>query len=547
MQLEITTSHATITGPFGAFATTMSVRLEGRKTWLAHNRLKFEASQYNLSLLLSLWPGAEIIDKRNDAVRAFEADSASMADPEPQFRVKPFDFQLENFHKFKNQAQWAIFSEQGTGKTKTAWDIISHRWLKGTVTGVIILSSPKGVHAQWIEEQMPKHLWKSVKAETYIWDGKKPSWWLGSHTDKLQIVSGNIDMLKSEKGRTLLNLQALTHKQKLLILVDESDSIKNISAQRSKMLRDLSKVTPQRAIMTGTPIAKDLTDEWAQFYFLNPAIIGHKYLTSFRAQYCVMGGFEGRSVVGHRNIEQFKETVAPYIFRATKADLNLPEKVFDEVVFELDSEQKTHIQNIRKQFFSDLGKDDAVSVKNGATALLRIQQISNGFAVSEDDGKIIPMKQNPRMDALVSLRRSIQGKVVIWCRFKEDVRRILSRYPDAVTIFGENDGNERAQAKKAFIEGNATELIATPGAAGKGVDGLQKVCSDAIYYSNSYNAIDRWQSEDRIHRIGMKGAASYFDLIARGSIDRAILANLKKKKSISELALGDIVEIMEGL
>lgn len=546
MQLEITAQHATASGSFADQAANLALRLEGRKTWLAHNKLKFEASQYNLSLLLSLWPTAEIIDRRNDAAAAFENDSSAAPDPDPQFRMKPYDFQLENFHRFKNKPQWAIFSEQGTGKTRTAWDIISHRWLKGTVTGVMLFSSPKGVHAQWIEEQLPKHLWSSVKQESYIWDNKRPPMWIGKPTDKLQIISGNIDMLKSEKGRVVLTQHSTVHRERLLILVDESDSIKNISAQRSKKLREIAKQTPQRAIMTGTPIAKDLTDEWAQFYFLNPAIIGHKYLTSFRAQYCVMGGFENREVVGHRNIEHFKSIVAPYIFRATKADLNLPDKVFDEVVFDLDKEQKEHIKNIRQQFFSSLGGDDSVAVKNGATALIRVQQISNGFAVNED-GKIISLKCNPRMDALIQLRRSITGKVIIWCRFKEDVRKILEKFPAAVTIYGENDGNERAEAKRDFIEGAAMELIATPGAAGKGVDGLQKVCSDAIYYSNSYNAIDRWQSEDRIHRIGMAGCASYFDLIARGSADRAILSNLKKKKSISALALGDIVEIMEGL
>lgn len=546
MQVEITTKHATAFGSFADQASTLAMRLEGRKTWLAHNRLKFEASQYNLSLLLSLWPSAEIIDLRNNATEAFEEGSSATGDPEPQFRVECFDFQLENFHKFKNKPQWAIFSVQGTGKTKTALDIISHRWLKGTISGVMLFSSPKGVHAQWIEEQLPKHLWSSVAQESYIWDGKKPPQWLGKPTDKLQITSGNIDMLKSEKGRDLLAQHARTHRGKLMIIVDEADSIKNKSAQRSIRLREIAALTPQRAIMTGTPIAKDLTDEWSEFYFLDPNIIGHKYLTSFRAQYCEMGGFEGREVIGHRNVEHFKKIVAPYIFRATKADLNLPPKIFDEVIFDLDKEQKEHIRNIRTQFFSQLESGDAVSVKNGATAINKIQQISNGFVKSED-GTIISMKVNPRLDALVTLRRSIQGKVIIWCRYQEDVQRVLAKFPNAVTIYGLDSGADRKRSKTEFIEGDKSELIATAGAAGKGVDGLQKVCSDAIYYSNSYNAIDRWQSEDRIDRIGSLGAASYFDLIARGSVDRPILSNLKRKKGISDLALGDIIKIMEAL
>jgi SNF2 family DNA or RNA helicase len=460
--------------------------------------------------------------------------------------MEPRPFQRKNFERFKNLEQWAIFSEQGTGKSKVALDIISNRWLKRTVTGVIILSSPKGVHAQWIEEQLPKHLWRSVQADTYIWDGKKPPRWIGVSSNKLQIVSGNIDMLKSKKGFDLLRMFATAHGARLMILVDESDSIKNVSAQRSKKLRELALWTKQRAIMTGTPIAKDLTDEWAQFYFLNPDIIGHKYLTSFRAQYCIMGGFENREVTGHRNIERFKEIVAPFIFRATKADLDLPPKVYDEVVFDLSKQQRAMIKDIRDQFFTELGNGSAVSVKNGATALLRVQQISNGFAVNEE-GRIFRLAENPRLDALLRLRKDITDKVIIWCRFREDVKILSEHLPNAVTIYGEDDAAERMAAKNAFTHGHANELIATPGAAGKGVDGLQRVCSTAIYYSNSYNAIDRWQSEDRIDRIGMKGTSTYFDLIGRGSIDRAVLSNLKQKKHISSLALGDIQRIMEEL
>jgi hypothetical protein len=210
------------------------------------------------------------------------------------------------------------------------------------VTGVIILSSPKGVHAQWIEEQLPKHLWKNVEHEAYVWDGKRAPDWVGAPSGKLQIISGNIDMVKS-KGAEILKVFAKSHGTRLLVIVDESDSIKNQSSARSKKLRELVAGTPQRGIMTGTPIARDLTDEWSQFYFLNPDIIGHKYVSSFRAQFCLMGGFEGRVVVGHKNVETFKRLTAPYIFRATKKDLDLPEKVYDEVVFDLTPDQKRMI------------------------------------------------------------------------------------------------------------------------------------------------------------------------------------------------------------
>lgn len=524
----------------------ITARLEGRKGLEGPTRLWFETSQHNISMVLSMFPSASVEDHRGreDIVSEFEKTEAqTIEESKPRFRMEPRDYQLDNFNKFKNQKQWAIFSEQGTGKTKVAIDIICHRYLSKSLTGVIILSNPKGVHSQWITEQLPKHIWEGVDAQAIVWEKKAIKW---KPDNRLQIISGNIDMVRSELGFKTLYDFSIVHRKKLLILVDESDSIKTISTERSRKLREIALVTEQRAIMTGTPIAKDLTDEWAQFYFLNPDIVGNKYLTSFRAQYCIMGGFEGRAVVGHRNLERFKELTAPYIFRATKADLNLPPKVYDEVVFDMEDEQKKMIRSIRDSFFASLGDDGELSVKNGATALMRIQQISNGF-IQNDEKKIITLPKNPRLLALKELRKDIQGKVIIWCRFRQDVKSIAEAFPDAVTIYGENDSEERKASKEGFINGNAPELIATPGAAGKGVDGLQTVCSDAIYYSNSYNAIDRWQSEDRIDRIGMRGSSTFFDLIARGSVDRPILRNLRDKKDISSLALDDIVKIMDAI
>jgi hypothetical protein len=83
-------------------------------------------------------------------------------------------------------------------------------------------------------------------------------------------------------------------------------------------------------------------------------------------------------------------------------------------------------------------------------------------------------------------------------------------------------------------------FVANPASAGTGTDGLQKVCQNAVYYSNSFNALDRWQSEDRIDRFGMIGPASFVDIIATRSIDRPILANLRAKKDMSDLTLDQI-------
>ena len=298
-------------------------------------------------------------------------------------------------------------------------------------------------------------------------------------------------------------------------------------------------------IMTGTPIAKDLTDEWSQFYFLDPNIIGHKYKTSFMSQFCKMGGFENREVVGYRNLEQFKKLTAPYIFRAHKDELNLPEKVYDTIEFDLSSEQKRLIKDIKNTWLTNV---DGVHITaaHAAAAILRISQISCGFAAS--NGALKPLETNPRLEALEELLSHLDNKVIIWCRFRFDIRSVSELLGErCVVMYGETPERERIHNKRLFIETDIPYLVATPETAGQGLDGLQTVCENAIYYSNGYNAIARWQSEDRIHRLGMRGAASYYDLVGRGSPDRAILRNLRDKKTLSTLVLDDMKELIKDI
>jgi hypothetical protein len=563
IEIDIGEKRTTLRGDDLEDSRARLVEMEGPRSWHRNyhdiREFTFETTPHNLRIIRNAFPELALGLPQPDQ------QPASREGIVPAFRMVPRDYQLDCLERFRDAPVFALFSDPGTGKTKTMLDIISWRWHAGLVTGVLVFSSPKGVHAQWVEEQIPLHMWENVPSRAAFWNGRKPPEWLGHQTTaELQIFSSNIDALNSDKAYAVLEKFCHVHKGRLMIVVDESDSIKTWGAKRSKRLRQLAfnAQCKQRAIMTGTPIAKDLTDEWSQFYFLNPDIIGHKYKTSFLAQFCIMGGFENRNVVGHRNLDLFKQLTAPFIFRATKEQLHLPDKIHDTVVFDLTAEQLRLIRELKDTFIAvvDSTKDQRVLASHAATAILRMQQIACGFARVEDlrngydaiapEGTIIRLS-NPRMDALLELIGQLDGrKVIVWCRFQHDVEQVhlhLDRIAPARKFFGPMGDAERSISKNRFINDPATRfLVATPDSAGRGMDGLQKGCSHAIYYSNSFNAIARWQSEDRIHRIGQRETASYFDLIARGSPDRAILKNLRAKKDLSALVLDDLRRIIEG-
>jgi hypothetical protein len=82
-------------------------------------------------------------------------------------------------------------------------------------------------------------------------------------------------------------------------------------------------------------------------------------------------------------------------------------------------------------------------------------------------------------------------------------------------------------------------FVAQQGSAGMG---LTLTASPMIvYYSNDFNAESRIQSEDRIHRPGMdvNRGATIVDLLHLPT-DRKILTNLKKKKRLQDISMGEL-------
>ena len=64
-------------------------------------------------------------------------------------------------------------------------------------------------------------------------------------------------------------------------------------------------------------------------------------------------------------------------------------------------------------------------------------------------------------------------------------------------------------------------------------------CNTVIYFSNNYNLEVRKQSEDRAHRMGQKGTVVYIDIVARNTLDEAIMKSLTNKGQIAAKTLGE--------
>lgn len=520
--------------------------LEGRKQLLKDGRVKFENTQHNISLWLSVFPDATVQDVDAD-VKAFN-DFVVADRPEFSFKREPLPHQLKAFNKFKDGHLSAIFGDVGSGKSQILSAVATNYFCSGKIDAIIIVALNKLICQQWNDTQLDRDV--AVDFKSWVWGkGKKD---VADYEelklfDGLQVININVDALRTDPGVNLCEDFIAHHKGRVLFAVDESQTIKTPGAARAKNALRLAHMCSHRSILSGTPISKDLVDFWNQFKCLDPNIIGMKYETAFKRAYTIQkfNGF-ANVIIGYQNEEKLYAKTDPYVFRITKQELGFRD-YDDEFEFVLGAEEKKHYQSLKKTFMTELDSGAYLSVTNALSAMVRLQQVSNGFLVNEDGS--FQMLEGSRLKALDSWLETISDdKIVIWVRFKKDAEIILKHYGHLVSdISGNVQPDQRYTNLQDFIKNpDKRYALGTPKAAGVGVDGLQQVTNRAIYYSNSEHALDYWQSRARTSRFGGDKNAFYGHLIGKGTVDRKILQNLQRKEALSSLMLDDIRKMWEN-
>lgn len=544
---------------------------EGKKRW-SSDGLTFVPSGLNIKTLsthynLTVHDPFIDLSEMEDELQAL-TDPSKIKKYEP--KTKPYEFQDQAADLMRvapdNGKNFALFCDPGTGKSKMAIDRACELFVQEKIRSVLLIA-PKGVHKQWANEQLPIHC--GTKYSAYVWDGSLHAHKLRFKPHKKDVFVWfcfNYDMVRTKAGKKILKDFLDVYDENFMIIFDESHLIKNSTSIRWQecdlLARNINCYS--RLLLSGTPIAKNLCDEWAQFKMLDEDIIGIHTDIAFKQEFCVMGGKNGASVIGSKNLDIFKGLTDPYIFRARKRDLvGMPEKVYKRWSFDLSRDLENFYQEMAAELLIELEETkEQLTAANAAVKVLKLQQISNGFFVDKDELTnkpkirwLIDEYENPRLMNLLEILDNdipIEEKVIIWCRFRADIEHLRQFLPHVSLYHGGLSSTERERSLAKWMDKknkDARYFLATPGSGGTGLNLQKSGCRFAVYYSNSENSIHRWQSEDRIHRIGADATQDviYYDLVARKTRDLDILANLRMKKNISDLALGDIISSVRSL
>jgi len=473
-----------------------------------------------------------------------------------KFKTKPYDHQLIALEKSWAQKTYALFMEMGTGKSKVLVDNIAMLYDRGAIRAALIVA-PKGVYKNWHDIEIPVHLPDHVEHTKVLWEPtttKKKQTELNTLFDDkgdLKVLIMNIEAFSTAKGLDFAERFLNIFMGKALIGIDESTTIKNPTAKRTKNILKIGNLASYRRILTGSPVTKSPLDLYSQCEFLDPYHLGHQSYYSFRARYANMikRNFGGRSVqlvTSYRRLDELADKLDSFSYRVLKEDcLDLPPKIFTTRHIELSDEQKEKYVTMKKSAIAELdGK--LMSSMSALTTLLRLHQITCG-SFKADDGTVTSLKNN-RLTALMECLEETEGKVIIWATYREDIKNIATALKKA---YGEDStveyhGGVDASLRQGYIaqfqdvKGPTRYFVGNPSTGGYGI--TLTAANTVIYYSNSYDLEKRLQSEDRAHRIGQTGSVTYVDFIAESTIDERIVKSLKAKVNIANEIMGEDIK-----
>jgi SNF2 family DNA or RNA helicase len=468
-----------------------------------------------------------------------------------KFKTKPFAHQLKALEMSWDKKVFAYFMEMGTGKSKVLIDNMSMLYDKGLINGALIIA-PKGVYKNWFDSEIPNHMANHVEKTMVLWEStasktkEKELNTLFKSTHDFHILIMNVEALSTKKGKQFAEKFLNCHKT--LMAIDESTTIKNPGAIRTKTIIGLGKYVLYKRILTGSPVTKSPLDLYTQCWFLDPWLLDQQSYYSFRTKYALtrkinVNGRQIEIVVAYRNLGELSEKLKPFSYRVLKDDcLDLPPKTFMKRTIQLTEEQKKVYDQMKKLALAELnGK--MITTVNVITQLMRLHQITCGHFKS-DDGVTQTLKSN-RLDELMDVLSEMEGKAVIWAHYRYDIEVIVEaikkEYGDksVVTYYGDTSTDDRQKAIKLIQdpESPVRFIVGTPQTGGYGI--TLTGASTMIYYSNGYDLEKRQQSEARIDRIGQEKPMTYIDIIAEGTVDEKIVKALRTKVDIATQIMGE--------
>jgi SNF2 family DNA or RNA helicase len=267
----------------------------------------------------------------------------------------------------------------------------------------------------------------------------------------------------------------------------------------------------------------------------------------FEEEYGVKSKFN--KVVDYKNLNELGERIKPFSFRTTRKEcLDLPPEVDNFLWVDL-AHHAQHLYNRVNQQMKLL-YDETVATGTdkymGQMGKLRntMQRICGGF---NDEANLLWLHKIEATIEYIDNMVYEGHQVVIFAHYVAEVKTISQMLTShgiyTPYICGETDLKDRASHIKDFQDGKIKVLVCQEQAGGVGI--TLTAADVALFYSMNFDAGTYEQAKARIYRIGQEKPVTYVHLLAKGTVDEAILRVVKRKLKWADNTLSGIEEVLK--
>jgi SNF2 family DNA or RNA helicase len=413
----------------------------------------------------------------------------------------------------------ALLADPGLGKTAIILMVIHALKRAGALRApVLILSTLRIATSVWPAEI---EKWDQFRGVTYrVLHGRNK---LDHSKEPADIHLLNNEGLRWAKDNRVLDKYGA-------LIIDESSKYKNWTADRTAILKRRLTQFDRRHILTGTPVPRSMTDIFSQQYLVDQGRSLGRYITHFRNNYFIDRGYKYPDWQLRAGAEDaIYKQITPYCFRLSAEDvLSMPELTVNDIWVDI---PKYWRGKAREHL---LALDTPMAI-NAATDRLVSRRIAGGIL----DGKII---HRAKIDVTRETIEELQGKPVMIGYYYRDEGDMLCREFGAQLIDGRTSARDSARICRDWNAGKVPVLAMQPAAGGHGLN-LQDGGLDLIWYSLTDNQDDYYQMIRRIWRQGVRAGVRVHRILAKGTVDKAMVAGLESKDGFQRGFLATIGEM----
>ena len=439
----------------------------------------------------------------------------------PKLNATLRDYQKYGYKWLKyltdNSLGACLADDMGLGKTLQAIALLSKLHEEKKKKSMVIM--PKSLIYNW-ENEIKKFSTK-LKVGVYY----------GINRDFSSLKK--VDVILTTYGTIRNDIENLLEEKFDMLILDESQNIKNVNSQTTKAVLLLN--AKKRVTLSGTPIENNLLELYSLFRFLNPEMFGS--VQRFTNNYIVpIQKYSDTST-----IEELKKKIYPFLLRRVKKEVlkDLPDKIEKLVYVDMNNEHRKFYEERRKYYYSLLEKNTSNQGNFDKFFVLQaINELRHIVSSPElESKKIISSKKEVLIENVVEAIEN-NHKVLIFVNYLSSIESICDSLKENKIKYLKMTGQtkDRQILVDKFQSDNRYKVFVMTLKTG-GV-GLNLVSADTIFiYDPWWNTTVENQAIDRAYRLGQDKTVFAYKMIMRNTIEEKIL----KLQEIKNKLLDDLI------